>query len=467
MNFAESRFWVLLALGLGVILGLRVLFKPWLGSRIELFDKTALGALGLYLLLCVSWVTFLIFVVVAVVSYEGMVWLIRHSGPRRKWLLVILIPLQLLPLLYYKYANFILNDVCGGDFASVRGLIIPAGISFYTFQMMSFVIDTLAFNKPIPRPLDFLNFAGFFPQVVAGPIERREDLHPQTQVFRFRWLPSGLNDGAAWIAAGMFFKCALADNIANYFDASSATNPFSIWLANLTFGLRIYYDFAGYSLVAVGLGRCFGIKLTLNFLSPYCSTSIVEFWRRWHISLSQWFRDYVYVPMGGGRTRFWMFNVAVVFVVSGIWHGAGWNFMIWGAVHGASLIVNRLLGKKLNLPRVVSWLLTVLVAFYAWLSFYETRPAMLFTKMQTLYSPGAYSAQALREAFGRWPSGDQLVLACLLAMAAVVWLIEWLSVARKDEPYYFLRRPWVVFILVVLTVLLAPGKQNAFIYFAF
>jgi hypothetical protein len=141
--------------------------------------------------------------------------------------------------------------------------------------------------------------------------------------------------------------------------------------------------------------------------------------------------------------------------------------MIWGAVHGAALIVNRLLGKKLNLPRVVSWLLTMLAAFYAWLSFYETRPAMLFTKMQTLCTPGAYSAQALQETLGRWPGGDQLVLVCLLATAAVVLLIEWLSVARKDEPYYFLRRRWVVILLVVLTVLLAPGKQNAFIYFAF
>jgi D-alanyl-lipoteichoic acid acyltransferase DltB (MBOAT superfamily) len=467
MNFAESRFWVLLLAGLGVILLGRAVCGRWLAGHLEGFDKAALGGLGLFLLLCVSWVTFFIFVVVAVVSYAGMGWLVRPAGPPRKWLLLVLIPLQLLPLLYYKYASFILNEVGGADVPAVRGLVIPAGISFYTFQMMSFVIDTLAFRKPIPRPLDFLNFAGFFPQVVAGPIERREELLPQMQGFRLRWLPGGINDGAAWIAAGMFFKCCLADNAAAYFDGSSATNPFSIWLANLMFGLRIYYDFAGYSLVAVGLGRCFGIRLTLNFLSPYCATSIVEFWRRWHISLSQWFRDYVYVPMGGGRSRHWMFNVAVVFVVSGIWHGAGWNFMIWGALHGAALIINRLLGQRLKPPRFVAWLLTLGVAVFAWLSFYETRTPVLFAKMQTLCTPGAYSLQALREAVGAWEGGQQVVLLGLLSLATAVLAVEWLSVARRNEPYYYLRRPWVVIVLVVLTVWLAPAKQNAFIYFAF
>src|SRR5206468_5042002 len=141
----------------------------------------------------------------------------------------------------------------------------------------------------------------------------------------------------------------LADNLAAYFDASSTSNGYLIWLANVLFGLRIYYDFAGYSLVAFGLARCLGIRLTLNFASPYCSTSSGEFWRRWHITLSQWFRDYMYIPLGGGRTKHWAGTVAIVFLVSGIWHGAGWNFLIWGALHACFLILNRV-GAKLSLP---------------------------------------------------------------------------------------------------------------------
>src|SRR5262249_43524208 len=139
-----------------------------------------------------------------------------------------------------------------------------------------------------------------------------------------------------------FLKCCLADNLALYFSGESATNAYLIWLDNFLFGLRIYFDFAGYSLVALGLAECLGIRLTLNFASPYVSTSVIEFWRRWHISLSQWFRDYIYVPLGGGRTAFWAANVIIVFLVSGLWHGAGWNFVLWGALHGLYLIANRL-----------------------------------------------------------------------------------------------------------------------------
>jgi alginate O-acetyltransferase complex protein AlgI len=292
----------------------------------------------------------------------------------------VLIPVQLLPLVFYKYANFMTNQVLSLDLDFFRGLVIPVGISFYTFQKVAFVVDTLQANKPMPRFLDYMNFAGFFPQIVAGPIERREDLLPQIEQFRFRWLPQDINDGASWIVVGLFFKCCLADNLALYFDPVSLINAYLIWLANVVFGLRIYYDFAGYSLIALGIARCFGIRLTLNFASPYCATSATEFWRRWHITLSQWFRDYMYIPMGGGRVPWWAFNVTLVFVGSGIWHGAGWNFVLWGAMHGAFLIMNRALGSRLGLPAVVSWTVTMLATFIAWLSFYELRPAVLFTK---------------------------------------------------------------------------------------
>jgi alginate O-acetyltransferase complex protein AlgI len=193
----------------------------------------------------------------------------------------------------------------------------------------------------------------------------------------------------------------------------------------------------------------------------------MEFWRRWHITLSQWFRDYLYIPLGGGRVRWWAFNLALVFVVSGIWHGAGWNFLLWGALHGGALIVNRLFGRRLNLPAFPAWLLTMLISFYAWLCFYETRTAALFPKMKTLLTPGAYGPAAWHAARAQYADADGLVLCCLLLLTAAVLGLEWLSIARRDTPYYFLRRPVVLGVLVVLILVLAPEKDNGFIYFAF
>ncbi len=467
MNFAELRFWSALLGGLALLLGLRFLWTR-LGKarRPELFDQVALLSLGLFLLLRVSWLTCAIFVAVAIGSYLGLGWIQKHHARHALRYLLVLIPVQLLPLFYYKYADFIANGVLGFHFDALRNLTIPVGISFYSFQMVGLVVDTLAFERRCPRFLDYLNFASFFPQIVAGPIERRADLLPQMESFRFRWLPEQINEGASWMVVGFFFKCCLADNLAGYFDRGPGANAYLVWLANLLFGLRIYYDFAGYSLIAIGVARCLGVRLTLNFLSPYCSTSVIEFWRRWHITLSQWFRDYLYVPLGGGRTRWWSATIGLVFIVSGIWHGAGWNFVFWGALHGLLLIVNRL-GAGVRLPPVIGWGLTMAAAFFAWLCFYEADTPSLFAKMKTLATPSAYSHANLKSALHYLLPGDRVVLAGLLLLTALTLTVEWLSVRRRNEPYCYLRSPWVVAALIVLIVLLAPGKNNGFIYFAF
>ncbi len=465
MNFAEFRFWEYLLTGLVIIVALRRIL-PAVVTRGPTFDKLALLVLGLVLLVAVSWVSFVLYLVVDVVTYLGLGWIQRHHSRHAVKYLWALIPLQLFPLFYFKYADFVVNGVLGLDLASLRGLLIPVGISFHSFQLVGLVVDTLVLKQPLPSLLDYLNFAGFFPQLVAGPIERRQDLLPQMESFRFRWLPRGIDEGAGWIVTGLFFKCCLADNLANAFNRAADANAYQIWLANLIFGLRIYYDFAGYSLVAVGLGHCFGVKLTLNFLSPYCSTDIGEFWRRWHITLSQWFRDYVYVPLGGGRVRYWAANIAVVFVVSGIWHGAGWNFIFWGALHALFLIVSRLAGPR-RLPAPLGWLLTVGSAFLAWLFFYETNSGRLLAKLVMLGTPSAYGLDGLRATFAGIAPSDRILLAGMMGLVSVTLTAEWLSVRWLKEPFGYLRRRPVLVVLVILTVLLAPGKNNGFIYFAF
>lgn len=466
MNFAELKFWVLLTGAMALALLLRPVARQ-LRVSLATFDRTALLFIGLTLLFAVSATTFFIFLAVAVGTYLGLRFILFSHGRAPRRYLLVLIPLQLLPLFFYKYANFLCNDVLSLGFDSLRDVIIPVGISFYTFQKVAFVLDTLAFKQPMPGFLDYMNFAGFFPQIVAGPIERRANLLPQMEKFSFRWDPRAIDNGAAWLAVGLYFKCCLADNLAEFFRPESTTNAYVIWINNILFGLRIYYDFAGYSLIALGLAGCFGVRLTLNFESPYAATSSTEFWRRWHITLSQWFRDYVYIPMGGGRVPWWATNILLVFIVSGIWHGAGWNFLLWGALHGLFLIAHRMAAPRMSLPPAVGWLFTIVPAFFAWLCFYETNWARLVAKMRTLLVPDGYGAAAFAGAMSPWTGPERFVMLCVLALTAGTLLLEWQSLRRRREPYALLRHHVTLAAVIILTVALAPGKNNGFIYFAF
>lgn len=469
MNFGELRFWLYLIAILGLIVSLRPLFKKWARSREDLltrYDRTSILATGLILLGLVSVGTLAIFVFVCVATYSGLAIFLRTQGSHRYLFLTILVPLQLLPLAYYKYSHFFANEILGLNLPGLSDLIIPVGISFYTFQVVGFLIDTVIRKEPLPPFLDFMNFAAFFPQIVAGPIERRENLLPQMQGFRFRWNPQDIDEGTKWIVLGLFFKICLADNLAIHFDRSSDTNPFTIWLNNIIFGFRIYYDFAGYSFVALGIARCFGIRLTLNFASPYLSTNAQEFWRRWHITLSTWFRDYIYLPMGGNRTKMWFLGILTVFVLSGIWHGAGWNFVLWGLLWAAFLIAFHAF-KKICIPIPIAWLATMTAAFFAWLCFYETKTEALLAKLSTTLNPLSYTSAHLHSAISSLDPTQAFILAAFLLLALLTLAIEWLSLKKTGQPYYYLQQPATLVALVALTILLASSRKNDFIYFAF
>ena len=467
VNFAELRFWQYLGFGLALILLVRVPLARLRPALLGDYDRCALACLGLGLLAAVSWLSLGIFICVLLTAYLGVAWTLRRPASAHRGAALLLGVLVLLPLLYFKYADFFGNQVLGLGWSALGTVAIPVGISFYSFQKVAFVADTLAFRRPLPKFLDFVNFAAFFPQIVAGPIERRADLMPQVEAFRFGWSPADLDRGAGYVALGMFFKLALADNLAAFVDPAPADNGYLIWAANFFFGLRIYYDFAGYSLIAVGLAQMLGIRLTLNFRSPYCAGSVVEFWRRWHVTLSQWFRDYVYQPLGGGGVRWWWANVLLVFVVSGIWHGAGWNFALWGALHGGYLIVNRLCRNRLRRLPAVGHVLTLLAVAFAWLPFYEARTAVLWLKLRALVRPEAYAGGRLTEAARHWTPGDRLTMGTFAALAVVMLVAEGFSLRAGGEPYSRLLRRPVLLALVVITVFVAPGVNNGFVYFAF
>ncbi|MCO6501209.1 MAG: MBOAT family protein [Vicingus serpentipes] len=287
------------------------------------------------------------------------------SNPKkRKKLLIISIIINLGILGFFKYYNFFVDSFI--DLFHLFGValnkgtlvvLLPVGISFYTFQTLSYTIDIYREKlKPAKDPIAFFAFVAFFPQLVAGPIERAIDLLPQflkNRKFNYQFAMSGLRM-ALW---GLFKKVVIADNLSKYVDIiySSPEDYYglSVIIATIFFTFQVYCDFSGYSDIAIGVARLFGFKLMTNFRTPLFSTSMKEFWSRWHISLSTWFRDYLYIPLGGNRgsKEKWAFNIFITFLISGLWHGASWAFAIWGALNGFYLvyaIYTENIRKKIN-----------------------------------------------------------------------------------------------------------------------
>jgi len=430
-------------------------------------DAVVLLVLSLYLFSQIDLRSLLIFSLVSSVSYlaAGLLF----SAPRAIQYLGLTIALIVLffPLVYFKYYTFIFNPSASSPVLSSG---IPIGLSFYTFQKAAFLVDTVIRRQKIPSLLDFLNFAAFFPQLVAGPIERRDALLPQVSRFRFRFMLSRFRLGVSWIIVGLFFKCVLADNLAAILPywQNDLSNPVSIWISAVVFGGRIYYDFAGYSLIALGLARCLGIRLTLNFRSPYLSTSIQEFWRRWHITLSQWFRDYLYIPLGGSRVSWGFLNILLVFGASGLWHGAGWNFIIWGGMHGVLVGCQHVTRKMaFQVPRFIGWLFTSCAVCVLWLCFFETNLAHLFAKLLTLVTFSSYRLTAFPGAFHGIIRGEIAFILSVFFLMGITHIFEWISLKHHGKAYHAFHQTWVLCLLIIAITCFTRGVQSTFIYFAF
>ena len=277
---------------------------------------------------------------------------LQRSGATGKATLVVGIVFNLGLLGYFKYANFFVDNLnaLSGDDWKLAPILLPLAISFFTFQQIAYLVDV---HQKKAQEVDLLRYAlfvTFFPQLIAGPIVHHSEMMPQfanKNIGRFQL--ANLITGGMIFAIGLFKKVVLADNIAPYatavFNASAEGNsvPFvDAWTGVLAYTFQIYFDFSGYSDMAIGLGRMVGICLPLNFNSPYKATGIIDFWRRWHMTLSRFLRDYLYIPLGGNRmgpSRRYV-NMITVMLLGGLWHGAGWNFVIWGALHGVYLGVN-------------------------------------------------------------------------------------------------------------------------------
>ena len=301
----------------------------------------------------------------------------------RRTALTVSMVLSLSVLLFFKYSNFVmfnLETLIGGNFQPLD-LILPVGVSFYTFRTISYVVDVYKGKiQPVDDYIDYLFFLSFFPCLVAGPIVRARDFMPQLQDNKpaTREMIYG---GLFLVMLGIMKKAIFADYIAQYnniaFGNPSGYTGFELLMAVLGFTMQIYCDFSGYSDMAIGLGSIMGFNLGINFDYPYRSLNVTEFWRRWHITLSTWLRDYVYIPLGGnrkGKARQY-FNLMVTMLLGGLWHGAAWTFVVWGAGHGIALCVHKLCKPWLDkiastrLTRSISWLMTFALVAFLWIFF--------------------------------------------------------------------------------------------------
>jgi len=386
---------------------------------------------------------------------------------------------------FFKYYNFFLDNFVaffsffGSEISATSlNIILPVGISFYTFQTLSYTIDVYKEKlKPTDDFIAFAAYVSFFPQLVAGPIERATNLLPQFQRQRVFIYSDAIN-GMRQILWGLFKKIVIADNCAvhvNYIFGNSAEMDGSMLVIGaLLFTFQIYGDFSGYSDIAIGTARLFGFDLMRNFAFPYFSRDIAEFWRRWHISLSTWFRDYLYIPLGGSRggTSMKIRNTFIIFLVSGFWHGANWTFIVWGALNALYFLPLLLMDKNRRNMGIVSRgklipavreifqiSITFVLTVFAWIFFRAESIGHAISYINGIFSPTLFSMPEL--------SGMRAIILVIIAFVIFEWVgrekdyaLEY--VKKWDKPLRIITYYIIIFLIFMLT-----GEQQEFIYFQF
>ena len=390
-------------------------------------------------------------------------------GRHRKLFLALSLVVNIGILCTFKYLNFFtdnlqwLIDTVGWDVELPESeLLLPVGISFYTFQSLSYTLGVYRKNTRVePNLLRYAAFVAMFPQILAGPIERAKNMLPQ-----LRHVPlircQEITDGLSLIIVGLFKKMVMADMLGVYvdmvYDDLSMYSFLSVALAAFFYSWQIYFDFSGYSDMARGVARMIGFRLMLNFNNPYTAVDIRDFWRRWHISLSTWFRDHVYIPMGGsrcGKYRVW-WNVMVTMVVSGLWHGAAWNFIIWGALNGIGSIISPRAGQDSwygKVPRFIQQLATFLFITVTWVFFRTGTTGEALAVLQRCLS---------------FKAGITLIPIIPLLLTLLAW--GWMFLYDSARQSFLSRRAvrlTALTVMLLLIFLLGGGSHEQFIYFQF
>mgnify|MGYP000239428954 FL=1 len=417
---------------------------------------------------------FLLFMVFSIVQGYVFARLIGR-GRRKKLFLTLSLVLSFALLGYCKYADFFIenfNAVTGLSLPLLK-IALPIGISFYTFQIASYEIDV--YRGDVAAQHNFIDFAAYvamFPQLIAGPIVRYRDIAPQLKE-RTHSLEAAAS-GASRFAVGLGKKVLVANVLAQLvsaYKASAEQTALYAWLYTIAFTLQIYFDFSGYSDMAIGLGRIFGFSFPENFRYPYIAKSITEFWRRWHMSLGTWFRDYLYIPLGGSRcSRIrHIFNILVVWMATGFWHGAAWNFVFWGLFYAVLLMAEKFfLLPTLKKGRVLPHVYVLLAVTLGFVLFDAASLKDALHQLGTLFGAGTASGLGTEALYMLRSYGVVLALAALGATPLPAMLWKKVQEAKSLAPVLTVAEPLCTFALLALcTAFLVDGSFNPFLYFRF
>ncbi len=425
------------------------------------------------------------------VDYTVGILLAKTDAPRKRTLLLLISLACNLGLLgFFKYFNFFIDSLSAvlqpmGWSMQGLNIILPVGISFYTFQTLSYTIDV--YRRRIDtcyHLLDFSLFVAFFPQLVAGPIVRASDFLPQLQSAP-RITAQRIHSGLRQFIFGMFKKVVIADHLAMMVDVvypnMGAFDTPTVWLATIAYAAQIYCDFSGYSDMAIGIARIMGYDFNRNFDHPYLARSTTEFWRRWHISLSTWLRDYLYIPLGGNRKgpRRTYINLMLTMLLGGLWHGASWAFVLWGSLHGVALAAHKFLSTRL-LPRfthpllrwlwsLAGWAVTMVIVLVAWVFF--RCGSLTISGQATMKEAFGLAIRGIEIMF-HWQGGVRWFMPQALlgiAFVAVTHLMQLhpFTLRLKRLPALNLAEPTLLFTLLWMIIVFYPKNFAPFIYFQF
>ena len=421
-----------------------------------------------------------VFLMLAVAALNWGFGLLLEKRPEKLWL-ALCVALNLVSLVVFKYAGFLVEN-CNALFGAafrVPQISLPIGISFYTFQALSYSVDVYRKDVGVQRSYwKFLLYVSMFPQLIAGPIVRYVDVAAQIESRESD--PENVFRGVTRFCVGLGKKVLLADHVGQVADqllggSFTGATTLGIWLGALMYMFQIYFDFSGYSDMAIGLGRIFGFRYMENFKLPYTSKSISEFWRRWHISLSSFFRDYVYIPLGGNRRHVYL-NLFIVWALTGLWHGASWNFVLWGLYFFVLLCIERLLKKQLSkIPKPVRHVLTLLLILLSWNVFYHTDLGRLRESFAIFFGfAGSGFTSETTNMLLR--NNLPLIAICAVGCSAIPQFtgnVIGLLCAEKREDgighkvYAGLTFVFDLALLSLATISLAGSSYNAFLYFRF
>ena len=434
-----------------------------------------------------------------VIDYFAGIWIEKSEGKRRKVFLVASLISNIGVLAFFKYYNFLnenltvlMHGIGYENQIPYLSILLPIGLSFHTFQAMSYTIEVYRGRQEAEKHFGiYALYVMFYPQLVAGPIERPQNVLPQLHEKKY-FNYDNVSSGLKLMAWGFFKKVVIADRLAlmvNYvYDDPRHFEGLPLIIATVFFAFQIFCDFSGYSDIAIGSARVMGIKLMTNFNRPYSSTSISEFWTRWHISLSSWFRDYLYIPLGGNRVSIprWYFNLLLVFLISGLWHGANWTFIVWGFLHGRYIIISLMLAPvreffivKSNMARYTRKLfvlVTFILVCLAWIFF---RAHTLTHALYILTHSWRHLDTDMQKIFADDESRKNLLFLgqdlkqFIIAIASIIFL----EVIHKVQPVFPIQRTlstrplivrWMVYSLFIFSIIqLGIFEENQFIYFQF